>query len=652
MGTTYFGHCWGVFEGGGVRASAHAGAYAAARAQGITFGRVAGTSAGSIVAALIAAGAEPEFITQSLMETPLRDFVGNPDIRASILTQRPGLLRPVARLSNAQSTVGRVARIATYSGLHSSEPIQKWMDDVLRKLLSGRRSPGETGPVTFRELKLPLHVVAADITAGRAKIWSREETPDDSVAMAVRCSCSIPFFYQAVGTNSSILLDGGIISNLPSFVFGRLDPSAGRSVLSRVLAFRLIENVPTVRVPPTDVLDFVTQLADTIVGGSTAIQQQLQSSIYTITINTGSIKSTDFDSIRDEQKRELHAAGHLAVEKFVQEERRFVIQSPSSNAYVGYDEKLLLLVQGMRSCTKSFWAVDKSTYWINFAFPTLLAAARSGIALNILTCKTTKVGELQSRRLLRRLGAQIIELDNECDLPFSGFLFDSGSQNASAILSNERGIVGADYDYNEEIVRMYTHSNDEPVLTSLASLLNKVATSAPGHPRNLPYRDCTKTELFERLRKVSQYKYAEFEMRQIDVSASLLVLQRSIKEFKLLQIRKHIESLLHASCSLFEPQKIVFDDASESIVTPPVLEELGNKLVVIEGNTRLFHCLCNNIRQIYAVVVRNVESPLPAVPFSIDKLAITSSTVSMNDNFDRMDRSVFRAIEKEVHADL
>jgi hypothetical protein len=526
------------------------------------------------------------------------------------------------------------------------------MDGVLRELLSGRRSPGETGPVTFKELRLPLHVVAADITAGRAKIWSREETPNDSVAMAVRCSCSIPFFYQAVGTNSSILLDGGVISNLPSFVFGRLDPSAGRSVLSRVLAFRLTENVSTVRTHPTDVLDFVTQLADTIVGGSTAIQQQLQSGIYTITINTGSVKSTDFDSVGEEQKLELHAAGHLAVERFVQEERRFVTQSPSSNAYVGYDEKLLLLVQGMRSCTSNFWAVDKSTYWINFAFPTLLAAARSGLALNILTCKTTKPEELQSRRLLGRLGAQIIELDTERDLPFSGFLFDSGSQNASAILSNERGFVGADYDYKEEIVRMYTHSNDEPVLTSLASLLNKVATSVSGNARNLPYRDCTKTELFDRLRRVSQYRDASFEIRQIDVSPSLLVLQKSIKEFKLLQIRKHIESLRHASCSLFEPLKVVFNDTSESIVTPPVLEELGDKLVVIEGNTRLFHCLCNNIRQINAVVVRNVESPLPAVPFPIDKLAITSSTVSINDNFDRMDKAAFRAIEKEVHADL
>eukprot|EP01034_Spumella_vulgaris_P023303 gene23303-29516_t len=52
----FFGHCWGVFEGGGVRAAAHAGAYAAAKRAGITFGRVAGTSAGSIVGALVAAG--------------------------------------------------------------------------------------------------------------------------------------------------------------------------------------------------------------------------------------------------------------------------------------------------------------------------------------------------------------------------------------------------------------------------------------------------------------------------------------------------------------------------------------------------------------------------------------------------------------------
>ncbi|MBL8315062.1 MAG: patatin-like phospholipase family protein [Rubrivivax sp.] len=66
MATSYFAHCWGVFEGGGVRAAAHAGAFAAAKSAGVTFGRVAGTSGGSIVAALVAAGATPQVLTEEL----------------------------------------------------------------------------------------------------------------------------------------------------------------------------------------------------------------------------------------------------------------------------------------------------------------------------------------------------------------------------------------------------------------------------------------------------------------------------------------------------------------------------------------------------------------------------------------------------------
>lgn len=71
METSYFSHCWGVFEGGGVRGAAHAGAYEAAKDLGIQFERLAGTSAGSIVASLIAAGGTPEDISEILINTDI-----------------------------------------------------------------------------------------------------------------------------------------------------------------------------------------------------------------------------------------------------------------------------------------------------------------------------------------------------------------------------------------------------------------------------------------------------------------------------------------------------------------------------------------------------------------------------------------------------
>src|SRR6185295_14268462 len=89
--TRYFRHCWGVFEGGGVRGAALAGAYAAANAAGVSFERVAGASAGSIVAALIAAGADPQFILQELKKTQFRNLLRVASSGQSMFASKPWL---------------------------------------------------------------------------------------------------------------------------------------------------------------------------------------------------------------------------------------------------------------------------------------------------------------------------------------------------------------------------------------------------------------------------------------------------------------------------------------------------------------------------------------------------------------------------------
>ncbi len=644
--TTYFTHCWGVFEGGGVRASAHAGAFAAARAAGVTFGRVAGTSGGSIVAALVAAGATPEFIRDALENTPLASFLGPASSRDSVFKDRPPWL-----IAARQATWGKshaLATVALDSGLYSSEPIQTWLEEKLRSALAPQRPLGIKRPVSFEELK-PLHVVATDLTAGAPRVWSREKTPTASVAFAVRCSCSIPFFYQAIGDGSAVLVDGGVVSNLPAFVFANLlAASDARSVLSRVLCFRLFADVSTVRSRPSGFLDFAHQLADSAIDGATEIQQSLQADVYTVKINTGSIGSTDFEGTGQKEKAALYKAGAEAVEEFIRNERLEVRANVSARVYRGYDEKLLLLVQALRSCEQTAWAVGVSTYWLLFTFPTVLAAMRKGIRLHVLTTPNSEATEVQRRTLLRRLGAAVYEV---ADLPFSGFLFDPESEAACAVLSSTRGRVGTDYDYDEERVRLYTASCDAPVLSSLWSLIaGQSAKASDAPPAPLPYAECPPGELFERLRRVSQYRHAKFNMEQVQLTPALLVVQQAVKEYKALQIQQLVKEFKEASCALFAPQKVLFPDGSDSILTPPVLERTGDKLVVIEGNTRVFHCYWHGESPISAVVVENVEALLPAKPYSLSDLKLTSATRTLTDNFRDIDRSLFRRIEEAVHS--
>src|SRR5579883_3125220 len=150
MRTIYFAHCWGVFEGGGVRGAAHAGAYAAARSAGIHFGRVAGTSAGSIVAALIAAGASPEYVSKKVRDTPFTTFIGPPNPRDSVFSPPSWLLRSLRAVSGGLPR--ELLNVACNGGLHSSKPIEVWVEGALKELVGNRHPDVAHRPVAFRDL--------------------------------------------------------------------------------------------------------------------------------------------------------------------------------------------------------------------------------------------------------------------------------------------------------------------------------------------------------------------------------------------------------------------------------------------------------------------------------------------------------------------
>jgi len=647
MSTIYFSHCWGVFEGGGVRASAHAGAFAAAKAAGITFGRVAGTSGGSIVAALIAAGATSEYVTNALEKTNLSTFLSPVIEKDTVFTDRPFLLRLARKIVTKKWK--SVFSVALDSGLYSSEPVEHWVETKLRDLLKTHRPIGQGGPIRFKDLHLPLHVVATDLTNGRPKIWSSDETPEDSVAFAVRCSCTIPFFYQAIGTHQGVLIDGGAVSNLPSFVYSKLMASdEDRSVLSRILAFRLVED-PAPSAKPRNVQEFGIQLANTVISGASEIQASLQPDVYEVVIETGAIKSTDFSKIGEKEKKELHSAGESAVQRFVAAERAIVRANSNSRIYRGFDEEMLLVVQGLMTCSELFCAVGDSIYWLDVVFPMVLAAARRGVDLVCITVDTKDSDQRRRIFLLQQLGVTVVLVEKD-KLPFKGFVFDPSTDGGSIVLSTAPREIRTDDDYQNGIIRSYTRSHDAPVMDLLVSKIAEHLERVPCKRRELPYVECAKDDLFAKLKSVIQYRNANFRVRELEVSDEILVMQETVKEFKALQIRQHIRDLLINDCELFDLRKVDFGDGLFSIVTPPVLEQLGAQFVVIDGSARLFHCLSTGVSRVTAVVVGGVEAALPARnPKKLSTLRLSSSTRTMAANYPNLERSLIRRIEEAVH---
>src|ERR1700686_5354739 len=107
------------------------------------------------------------------------------------------------------------------------------MDDRLAELL-----PHASRPVKFKDLPRPTWVVATDLAGRRPKVWSSVDTPDESVALAVRCSSSIPIFFEPPELGNDLYVDGGMLSNLPAFVFANRATNP-QALGGRILAFRL-----------------------------------------------------------------------------------------------------------------------------------------------------------------------------------------------------------------------------------------------------------------------------------------------------------------------------------------------------------------------------------------------------------------------------
>lgn len=66
------------------------------------------------------------------------------------------------------------------------------------------------GDLTFEELEIPLTVVAVELVSGE-EVW----LSSGPLAPAVRASCSIPALFNPVPYQGRLLVDGGLVNNMP-----------------------------------------------------------------------------------------------------------------------------------------------------------------------------------------------------------------------------------------------------------------------------------------------------------------------------------------------------------------------------------------------------------------------------------------------------
>ncbi|MHB9094607.1 MAG: patatin-like phospholipase family protein [Eubacteriales bacterium] len=297
-----------VFEGGGVKGIGMAGALTVA-GRYYDWVYVAGTSAGAIVASLVAAGYTPEEIRDKIFSIDYKRFID------SDKWGRFPLLGPLFKLKCSL-------------GMHKGDYIEEWVRENLRA-----KGVERFGDLIVRENaqnpqgRYRLRVIASDISTGNLLILPQDIArygidPDDlDVARAIRMSISIPFFFEPVSLvydgedgkkNISYIVDGGVLSNFPVWLFDRDTGTEGLPTLG----FKLSgpnEGRPNHITGPFSML---TALFSTMVEAHDNRFIEERNFDRTVSIPTLGVRTTDFGISRQRVEALFYSGVNAATEFF------------------------------------------------------------------------------------------------------------------------------------------------------------------------------------------------------------------------------------------------------------------------------------------------------------------------------------------------
>ncbi len=271
-----------VFEGGGILGLSYIGALCEfEKIQKINdcknFG---GSSIGSLFAALLAARASTTFLSNEFEKLNLQNILSG-----SLNTQNLNI----------------VTLLATY-GSSDGDLLFRIIESLLFKLTGIRR-------ITFTQLCVKygtkLVVTGTNVSRGKLKYFSYEETPSLAVSSAVRISCSFPFVFAPVTYENELYVDGGIADNYPIRVFDTLPGN-------NTLGFKVdkADEIEQKTLSTDNIFNFTKSLIETISRAKSYLTPA--DFARTVRINCGNIESMNL-LIGADQRKFLITQGEKAV---------------------------------------------------------------------------------------------------------------------------------------------------------------------------------------------------------------------------------------------------------------------------------------------------------------------------------------------------
>ncbi len=187
-----------VLSGGGARGFAHVGVLRELERMRVPVDLVIGTSMGAAIGGAWAAGASVDALERLVRETDWDSILSDRPPRASLSVRRRA--DELAVPSRIEVGIGSGSLIAPPSAI-SSQAFEAVIRDAL---------PPGAGDRSASSQPVPFAAVATDLLTGRAQVLR-----DVPLRVAIRASLAVPGLFAPYRYEGRLLVDGGLVENLP-----------------------------------------------------------------------------------------------------------------------------------------------------------------------------------------------------------------------------------------------------------------------------------------------------------------------------------------------------------------------------------------------------------------------------------------------------
>ncbi|MCB1043457.1 MAG: patatin-like phospholipase family protein [Acidobacteria bacterium] len=189
-----------ALSGGGAKGFIHVGVLQAIQEHGLRIDELAGTSIGALVGGLYAIGLDPDYIERHLKNSDIERLFYNFRARDPVLSFPEQLIDAEAlwrlRVRNRE--------IVPNAGLLRSHLLKEALDTWFAR--ANYFSQGDSNA-----LPIPFAPVAVDLQSGNT-VYLRHH----NLATAIRGSMAVPTGFDPVELDDMVLVDGGILENIPT----------------------------------------------------------------------------------------------------------------------------------------------------------------------------------------------------------------------------------------------------------------------------------------------------------------------------------------------------------------------------------------------------------------------------------------------------